>query len=222
MESESISTSSYYNIMSHYMILMHFLMQFFRRLALKISNKRDSRVTEDGRTRKRKKYIYIIGRAKNARQCTAMESAMRYWKCIRYSISREFTTATRSYFTELNAVKRLQGISFLPNWDSISQAWSMVDIPRRSVHSSSTTPVAIPLPVIRSCWNIACYTSDRVPTSPEARFIKTDDWFVRLVSLRKRSESHMRCLRCLIIGNVIDRSDFLDAKLNWFSRIILI
>jgi len=148
-----------------------------------------------------------------------MESAMHYWKM------HKISGISRIYSERSNRVGRrakLRGISFLPNWDSISQARPMVDGPWRSHQCTlqSTTPDAIPLPVIRSCWNIACYTNDRVQTSPETRFIKTDDWFVRLGSSRKWDTSHV-CLRCLIIGNVTDRSIFLDVKLNWFSRILV-
>jgi len=62
--------------------------------------RRESQVTED-RIAKEKREIKIISRAKNARQCTLMESAMRYWKCIRYPVSREFTASGYAVFYEV-------------------------------------------------------------------------------------------------------------------------
>lgn len=78
---------------------MHFLCNSTatRRLALRIFNK--TQVSSYWRRdSKRKKEKRIISCAKNARQCTSMESAMRYWKCIRYPVSREFAASGYAVF----------------------------------------------------------------------------------------------------------------------------
>lgn len=135
----------------------------------------------------------------NARQCAATESTMRYWKCIRYPVSREFTASGHAvvfHQVERRAKRRSATRNFISTelrFDLSSPTdGRMVPDDRCTLRLlRSTTPHATPLPVIRPCWNIACYTSDRVPTSLEARFIKTDDWFVRLVSPRKRRDLRM-------------------------------
>lgn len=92
--------------------------------------------------------MYYWPREKCAAMHSIGERAMRYWKGIRYSISREFTgAATRSYFIELNAARsggRPRGISFLYRIEIRSlEPVPTVNGPRRS-YSSSTNSLLTP------------------------------------------------------------------------------
>lgn len=94
-------------------------------------------------------------------------------------------------------------ISFLPNWDPISRAPTVIDArsrwppPTRPVYSSC--PGAILLTVTRPGWNIACYSSDRVPTSLLRRgLLKTDYWFMYALllspALSSRGKTKCACV----------------------------
>lgn len=167
-------------------------MQFLRRWQLEDSRfkfliRRDSREREE-RERKRKNILLAVQKMRsNAQQ---WRNAMRYWKCIRYPISREFIASGYAVVLYRDAARSGCKEFHFCQIEIRSPKHGRRG-PRRdrcTLRLRSTTPDVIPLPVIWSCWNIACYTNDRVPISRETWFIKTDDWFVRLVSPRKWCE----------------------------------
>lgn len=121
MESKSIFISSHNSAYFFYTILS---MIATRLLALQIFNQtRFSSLPK--RMRKKEKKIYwprkMHGNAQRWRaQCII-------GKCIRYPVSREFTASgyTVVFYRVGRRAKLLRGISFLPNWDSISPGrWS--------------------------------------------------------------------------------------------------